>query len=279
MGMRLASAFVLVLGVAVLAGPAAAGNGNGNGSGDGKGTAGSVTAVAASPGNSATAPGQLKKDDGTSSQAAPPVVAADSASSSSASDPGVKPASGTAHDTHAAASSTKTKLYGNGQTAGEIAIRNGAPASTVLHGPGNSQPHKAALCSGGHEVDVHAFKSNRHRQGCGSVSTPPGSVSDGKDKRSDPGQGSGTSAKPTAQNGDPSGSEGSPKQPKPKRSSNRAGRESSGVLATAQVVGRATLPFTGFPLWVGVVLGVLLLVLGLTLSTLAGRESEREVGP
>ena len=274
MGKRLASVFALVFGVAVLAGPAVAGNGNGNG--DGKSKAESITAAAASPGSSANAPGQLKKDDGASSQAAPPVVAVGSASSSSASDVGgVKPASGTAHDTHAAASSTKTKLYGNGQTAGEIAIRNGAPASTVLHGPGNSQPHKAALCSGGHEVDVHAFKSNRHRRGCGSVSTPPGSVSDGKDRRSDPAQGSGTSAKPTA----PRDSQGSPKQPKPKRSSNRAGRESSGVLATAQVVGRATLPFTGFPLWVGLVLGVVLLVLGLTLSTLAGRESEREAGP
>jgi hypothetical protein len=36
----------------------------------------------------------------------------------------------------------------NGKTAGQIAIANGAAASTILHGPGNSQPHKAAGCAG-----------------------------------------------------------------------------------------------------------------------------------
>ena len=104
---------------------------------------------------------------------------------------GVKPDSETAHDTHAAASSTKTKLYGNGKTAGEIAIRGGARPSTVLHGPGNSQPHKAAPCSGGHEIDVHALKSRRHGTGCGSVGGPTGSVGGGEEhKNSDPGHSS-----------------------------------------------------------------------------------------
>src|SRR5207247_9267935 len=87
---------------------------------------------------------------------------------------GVTPPNDTANDTHAAASSTKTKLYGNGKTAGQIAIHNGAPQSTVLHGPGNSQPHKASPCSGGHEVDVHALKSRRHGRTCGAVSRATG---------------------------------------------------------------------------------------------------------
>src|SRR6266550_1048883 len=78
----------------------------------------------------------------------------------------------TAHDTHAAASSDQTKLYGNGKTAGQIAIRNGAAPSTALHGPGNSQPHKAAPCSGRHEVDVHALKGKRGRS-CGSEPPSP----------------------------------------------------------------------------------------------------------
>jgi hypothetical protein len=72
---------------------------------------------------------------------------------------GVKPDSTTKHDTHATAGSGYTKQYGNGKTAGQIAEQHGAKPDTVLHGPGNSQPHKAALCPGGHERDVHALKA------------------------------------------------------------------------------------------------------------------------
>ena len=53
--MRLTGTFVLVLGVFVFAGPALADNGHGNGNGNGDGAGGS-------PGNSANAPGQVKKD-------------------------------------------------------------------------------------------------------------------------------------------------------------------------------------------------------------------------
>ena len=75
------------------------------------------------------------------------------------SDQGVKPSNDTKKDTHAQAGSNQTKLYGNGTTAGQIAIKNGASPTTDLYGPGNSQPHKVAVC-GGHEVDVHALKSH-----------------------------------------------------------------------------------------------------------------------
>jgi hypothetical protein len=71
---------------------------------------------------------------------------------------GVKPSHSTSHETHAAASSTQTKLYGNGKTAGQIAQQYGASPSTMLHGPGNSQPHKTGC--GPHEVDVHALKAH-----------------------------------------------------------------------------------------------------------------------
>ena len=280
MGMRLAGALALVLGVATFAGPALAGNGNGgnNGNSGNSGKADSSSAAVSAPGNSAGAPGQLKKDDGASSQAAATTTTASPVvtGAGSASSQGVKPGNDTAHDTHAAASSTKTKLYGNGHTAGEIAIRGGARPSTVLHGPGNSQPHKAAPCSGGHEVDVHALKSRRHRMGCGSVSGPTGSVTGGNEnKGSDPGSSSETSTPPA----EPSSARGSGERSKPKRSTSVTGPESAAVLAAVQRPAGATLPFTGFPLWIGVALGVVLLALGLTLSVLAGRESEREVGP
>jgi hypothetical protein len=78
---------------------------------------------------------------------------------------GVKPTTATAHNTFAPAASSSTKLYGNGKTAGQIAQQNGANPTAMLHGPGNSQPHKLALCPAGHEVDVHALKSH-HGNGC-----------------------------------------------------------------------------------------------------------------
>lgn len=71
---------------------------------------------------------------------------------------GVKPSSSSGHWTVAAASSTQTKLYGNGQTAGQIAMGAGASGDTVLYGPGNSQPHKV-LCAR-QMVDVHALKAH-----------------------------------------------------------------------------------------------------------------------
>jgi hypothetical protein len=284
MGMRLSGALALVLGVVAFAGPAFAGNGNRNGNGN-NGKADGNAAVSAS-GNSADAPGQLKKDDAASTESpatTTTTTVAASTSSSPASNQGVKPGNDTAHDTHASASSTKTKLYGNGQTAGQIAIRNGASPSTVLHGPGNSQPHKAAPCSGGHEVDVHALKSRRHRGSCGSVPTPghPGHDGghNGSDSGSDPGSdpGSSLSTSGTTTVMAPTATK-TVSRPKASRSSSPS-RASGAALAAIQRPARATLPFTGFPLWIGVAAGIALLGLGLALALFAGRETEREVGP
>src|SRR5215210_7135078 len=121
---RLASTFVLALVVAVFASAAFAGNGQGNGNGNGKGnTDGAVPSAAvtgdSSPGKSESAPGQEKKD----AEAAQPAPATEAgvvvADESAANDVGVKPSNATEHETHAAASSDKTKEYGNGKTAGQ----------------------------------------------------------------------------------------------------------------------------------------------------------------
>src|SRR5882724_9596626 len=203
MKLRLAGTLVLVLGIAALASASAyAGNGNGNGNGKN--------------GPAADAPGQLKKDD---------VPAVAPAASESIAGPdagtaqtGVKPSNDTAHDSYAAASSDQTKQYGNGKTAGRIAIGNGAAPSTVLHGPGNSQPHKASPCSGGHEVDVHALKGKRGRS-CGSQPpsppTPRPNPTPDPSKPGGPGHGpnagGGTSVLPSSPAADPS-TLGKPKQ-------------------------------------------------------------------
>jgi hypothetical protein len=130
---KLAATGVAILALGAFTGAAAAGNGNGNGNGE--------------------------------AQGGPPAWAHSSTATADDTN-GVKPGAGTAHDTSAPASSSRTKLYGNGKTAGEIATAAGYGSAT-LHGPGNSQPHKV-LC-GGHEVDVHALAAKGGR--CGAPAT------------------------------------------------------------------------------------------------------------
>ena len=262
MKLRLTGTLVLVLAIAAL-GSASAYAGNGQGNGNGKDDSAAAPASAASAedhGNSANAQGQLKKDE-----AAAPTVSASAQVDPDAAQPGVKPANDTAHDTHAAASSEETKQYGNGKTAGQIAVQNGAAPSTILHGPGNSQPHKAAPCSGGHEVDVHALKGKR-RAACGTQPpSPPHSTPD-PGKVGDPGH------SPNTAGNTPASSASSPSVPstsasaKPAVSTKHvADASANGVLSATGAIGGGTLPFTGFPLWLVALTAIALIAVGLML--------------
>ena len=294
MTMRLTGTLVLVLGVLVFAGSAYAGNGNGNGNGN----------DGAAPGNSANAPGQTKKDDPApapeTTMSAPTVSAVTTtttptpASSAPANSTGVKPSSDTAHDTHAEAQSDKTKQYGNGQTAGQIAEKNGAAGNTSLHGPGNSQPHKAAPCSGGHEVDVHALKS--HRSGsCGGDPTPhpqpdPGPTpgpkptpgpTPGPTPAPDPGPRAVTpTTKVTTTPSTTTTGEQKPPQAEPgtlpAEGDAAGGTQGGSRSATEQIGHAATLPFTGQPLWLVTLLGVILIATGLALREIRTAEAAVE---
>ena len=115
---------------------------------------GRVNATPGRPASSVKTTGHARAAARASAQAS---VAASSTTSTSA---GVKPSSTTSHNTFALASSNQTKLYGNGQTAGQIATQAGFGNAT-LYGPGNSQPHKANC--GPHMVDVHALKAHAAR--------------------------------------------------------------------------------------------------------------------
>ena len=300
MKLRLVSTCVLALGIAALASASAfAGNGNGQGNGKGNGkddltaAPAAVADTAQGHGNSADAPGQLKKDEAPAPTVAAPAQA-DPTEQVSVAQSGVKPSNDTAHDTHAAASSDETKLYGNGKTAGQIAQRNGAAPNTVLHGPGNSQPHKASPCAGGHEVDVHALKGKR-RGSCGNASPPPHTTPNpvitpdpGKSpdpvKNPDPAKGptSGPAINPAVT---PAGtvvvsnSVSVTKVTKKHRGRNAA----SGILSATGVVGRGTLPFTGVDLWSTAFVALTLMLIGLALCqrarSLPAHETEREAGP
>jgi hypothetical protein len=301
MKLRLVSTCVLVLGIAALASASAfAGNGNGQGNGKGNGKDDSAVVPAAvadtsqGHGNSANAPGQLKKDEAPAPTVVAPAVA-DATQQVSSAQSGVKPSNDTAHDTHAAASSDETKLYGNGKTAGQIAQRNGAAPNTVLHGPGNSQPHKASPCAGGHEVDVHALKGKRGGR-CGNASPPPDPtpnpvVTPDPGKNSDPVKNSDPARGPTS---DPSPNpavaragtvviSGMVSVTKVTKKHRGRGGSASGILAATGAVGRGTLPFTGVDLWSTAFVALTLMLIGLALCqrarSLPAHESERGARP
>jgi hypothetical protein len=279
--MRLTGTCVLVLSVFAFAVPAYAGNGNGNG--NGKDNAGATDSA---PGNSASAPGQVKKD-------APPAETTTTASTtttvadqSAPAGEGVKPSNETAHDTHAEAQSNQTKQYGNGQTAGQIAMNNGASGKTVLHGPGNSQPHKAAPCAGGHEVDVHALKGRRAGSCGGGADTPdpqptPGPGHDDKPSvvvttaEQTPSAVTDPAPQPDA-TGESTGEftgESTGESTGEAASSSSKGSQSRGVLGQTQRIGRpASLPFTGQELWLAVLLGMGLIAAGLALRQIRTAE-------
>jgi hypothetical protein len=173
----------------------------------------------------------------------------------------VKPSNTTAKNTDAPAASNRTKSYGNGSTAGQIAISRGYPASGNLHGPGNSQPHKVVSCGHRHGVDVHALKSRARKHGCGSEPTPtrdPTPAPEGPRLAPDvPAAPSSTPAGPAQR---PHGHD--PVQ-KPHRDAGAASNPpASRALAAAGRATDAELPFTGLRLWAIALAGALLVAAG-----------------
>jgi hypothetical protein len=248
---------LLLMALGTVAGPAFA-SGNGKGNGPDKADAQAAISQSSSPGKSADAPGQVKKDEHPLPAAA--VSSENSkggghAKSGSGNSAGVKPSSSTDHNVSAAAGSNATKLYGNGQTAGQIAIQHGASSDTILYGPGNSQPHKVVRCA--HSVhgkgggpDVHALK-NKGTTACGSE--PPSTKPSG-----DPSPSSTPTPSTSQAPGRTAGASGAVKG-----TVKHASR--GGVMSAVATVGKGTLPFTGFPLWSAALFALGLAGLGVTL--------------
>ncbi len=297
----------LALGIAAFTGSALAGNGNGNDNGKAANPTAPASAPvsqASAPGNSANAPGQVKTES----------TGGGSASQNAGAQAGVKPTNATAKgatcktgggsgssatctptgtaatNAQSAGKADASKRYGNGKTAAQIANAAGAPAGTTLRGPGNSQPHKAALCPRGKEVDVHALKAKGQQKKCGAASstkpttsnkvTSPATVSHGASVHA------AGSTKPTTSNrvttsatvsqgasvhaagGAPGAVTGA--APSAQGSSPQGGvlgvayesKPAGGVLGE---IASGILPFTGFPLWIAVLVAVGLIVLGLAL--------------
>jgi hypothetical protein len=294
MTLRHVGTFVLAMTLAVCAPTSAlAGNGNGKDKGDGNGN-----------GNSANAPGHVKKAEAAAqeaqaaqtsqaSQAQTDAGAAVQQPAAGSAQTGVKPSNDTAHDTYAPAGSDKTKQYGNGKTAGQIAMQNGAATTATLHGPGNSQPHKVSPCAGGHEVDVHALKGKRSGSCGSSQPTPTPTPTPHPTPVPEPGPQqqtvTPTSTTPTATPSTPAAKPRAVVElggvtPKPGRPHSNPRTVQSGVLSSnGAVAGVTTLPFTGLDLWSAVFVGVMLILIGLAVcrraATLRVCESEQEARP
>lgn len=215
---------------------------------------------------SAKAPGQTKKASVQSS------TSTSTNQEARASGPGVKPSndtekwttcktgggtgsSATCSGTHSPKPDS-SKQYGNGETAAQIANERGAPAGTTIKGPGNSQPHKVAVCprksnrSGG--VDVHAVKSystaacaEQQQQQQQQQVVPQANVTVTPTVTPTPVTVTPTVVAPPAAGA--AGAEVTISQPRAAGKPAPAG----GVLGALARVGRGgALPFTGLPLWI-----------------------------
>ena len=178
----------------------------------------------------------------------------------------MKPSSSTDKNTNAPAGSNRTKSYGNGQSAGQIAIGHGYPATGNLYGPGNSQPHKAVPCGHKHGVDVHALKSHAHapKGDCSASPHPPHPNPRPHPTPNPPG--------PPAQPNPPASSPGGTTPGDPGHTpthghAHNAGHSSSPARALAAVAhaGGAELPFTGIRLGLVVLCAIALVVSGAAL--------------
>jgi hypothetical protein len=170
-----------------------------------------------------------------------------------------------------------SKRYGNGQTAAQIATGNGAPVGTDVYGPGNSQPHK--VCGkNGHFIDVHAVKSYVGVSCAGStVTTTVASgvtASAGTSVRS---SASGTLSTSSGHGAAPTGTAGaSVESGSPQGAAAGTAGGVLGAFGVAGVAAGGVLPFTGFPLWLAIVVAIGLIAVGWTLHR-RGRPAAREL--
>jgi hypothetical protein len=177
---------------------------------------------------------------------------------------GVKPSSTTDKWTSTTAGATPdvSKRYGNGTTATQIATSRGAPGSTEIRGPGNSQPHK--VCGkNGHWIDVHAVKAYTATTCAATtqVKVPTPTQITVTSSPLAPATTSGaavtvTPAGPVA----PTGVPGVETQTGAGAASPAGGV--AGALGALGTAAGGTLPFTGFPLWAVALAGIAAIATG-----------------
>jgi hypothetical protein len=208
----------------------------------------------------ATAPGQVKK----TTTPAPKSTSKSSGINSTTA--GTKPSNTTRKNwsTTAGASPDVSKRYGNGTTAAQIATSRGAPGSTEIYSPGNSQPHKVCkkVNKNGKEVwsDVHAVKSYPAcvASSSSTSSTKPTTLTT---SAGGPFAVVGvTSSLPGAAAASAAGGVAGVEATAP-----AGGQPAGGVLGAFGVLGAVaggSLPFTGLPLWAIVLIALATIAVG-----------------
>jgi len=257
-----------------------------------------------SPGNSGNVPGQEKKDQATATAttaaATPAAQPAQAGPGKSDNAPGQEKKSAaptpTTQSASAKASHTAadgSKQYGNGKSALQIAKQTKSSITIDdLSEPGNSGKHKVTICHNGHliTVDVHALQAHaRHLDGSdvipatsaaqcstaqsgstqthghnsavvSSIVTIFGSSGNGSGTTggTNGSSASGTSGGSGAGAGEAGGVEGI-------SATLGSGQPRGGVLGIAATRVKGALPFTGFALWIAVLVGAGLLIGGTAL--------------
>jgi hypothetical protein len=284
----LAAMVSLALGIAAFTGSALAGNGNGNGTG--KDTTAAPTA--ADKGTTAQSDkGSASQNAGTEPGVKPTNATAKDTTCSTGGGQGSSAtckATGTgATNSWSAGKADSSKKYGHGKTAAQIANSRGAPANTTLKGPGNSQPHKVWDCRRQHWVDVHAVKSYSTASCSPPAHQPPASHGSGSTGGTTSHATTGATSHSSntshtagvshnTQFGGALGATATGSGQTAQSGNAQAGgvlgvtasggsKPAGGVLGAIEVVRSGVLPFTGFPLWIVVLAGAVLLTLGLTL--------------
>ena len=180
-----------------------------------------------------------------------------------------------------------SKRYGNGTTAARIATSRGAPAGTDVYGPGNSQPHK--VCGkNGHFIDVHAVKTYVGIN-CSAATTQPqsqstvtGTTTNTTTTTTTTVTTSANVASTTSQTGSTSGTAAggvagvAVESGSPQSGSNGEAGDVLDAFGVAGVAAGGELPFTGFPLWLAILVAIALISVGWTLHR-RGRPATRDL--
>jgi hypothetical protein len=209
---------------------------------------------AATPAQPAVPPGQAKKAEQPTAKT----------HGVNATTEGTKPSSTTKKNTKTTAGARPdvSKRYGNGKTAAQIATSRGAPGSTEIRSPGNSQPHK--VCRNGHWVDVHAVKSYSANT-CSSSSSTSSSTAAAAAGVAPQTAAAAAASSPAASSSAPAsgGVLGAEHTAGPAGSAEPGGV--AGAFAEIGGVAAGTLPFTGFPLWAAVLVAIAAIAIGISL--------------
>ena len=269
------STLLLTVALVAFAGSALAGNGHGNPPGNppGSGSSGSASQNStADPGMKPTNATTAHKDTSCTTGGSGGSVTCTASNSGTAAN-------------NTSGKSDVSKQYGNGTTAAQVATSHGAPSGTTINGPGNSQPHKVTDCKHKHGVDVHAAK-NYSSASCASTTTASSSTKTTASTQTQAGVSAGvTSSSSVSATGGVAGASSSQAGGVAGAAATKQGghgvagakarggvagaKARGGVLGAVAAARHGQLPFTGFPVWLLVLIGLGLAATGLGLRRYA----------